>query len=371
MIESFQFVNTLSAADGGPARHSLELNLALNQVGFPAQLVSIQKSSDSLLPFYKTHQGFPPPGPLDGLFKLTRLRYMRRILKAKTWIIHGYYLPWIPPLAIVGLAMRKRLAVMPHGSLTQYDSGKSRLKKRIYQTFVGRWLNRRVRFIVATTREAEDLAVALPGCRAQVVGAGASMRANLLTADTPSPSLDGPIKLLSMSRIAPKKRLDRAIEALAEMRARGIDARLCVAGSGDPALISELKILAKQLGVAEQTRFVGHVEGSDKIETYLRSHIFLLLSEDENFGIGLADALSMGLPSVVTPAVSASADLEAGPVVVVDKITPQAVADAVDGLLSDYEKHKEQARRVAEQRFSWTAVASRWVSAIHSDGARP
>lgn len=106
------------------------------------------------------------------------------------------------------------------------------------------------------------------------------------------------LRLISVGRLAPQKRHDVAIVALAQLRSAGQPARLEILGTG-PAEGS-LRALAGQLGVAAHVRFAGFLR--DPGPRYLAADVFVLTSDFEGFGNVLVEALAHELPVVATDA---------------------------------------------------------------------
>ncbi|HKP89685.1 MAG TPA: glycosyltransferase [Thermoleophilaceae bacterium] len=126
---------------------------------------------------------------------------------------------------------------------------------------------------------------------------------------------EAPLEVLTVGRVDPVKGQPLLIEAVAELRRRGVDARLTFVGDG-PGL-AELTALADRLGVADRVEFPGAV-GQDEIRAYYRrAGAFALPSFAEGLPVVLIEAMACGLP------------------VVASRITgiPELVEDGVSGLL--------------------------------------
>jgi glycosyltransferase involved in cell wall biosynthesis len=106
--------------------------------------------------------------------------------------------------------------------------------------------------------------------------------------------------VLYMSRIHKIKGLDQLITAFAEIRRIRPDTVLAVAGSGEPELVAELQALAKKLGIAEHTHWLGFVQGRQKQELLSRAAVFVLPSHSENFGFAVVEAIAAGVPVVTS-----------------------------------------------------------------------
>ena len=133
--------------------------------------------------------------------------------------------------------------------------------------------------------------------------------------------------LLYVARLVPGKQVDHAIRALAMLRRRGLDARLCVVGE---ALVAneqrhrrELERLTATLGLAEQVHFAGFRR--DVIALMQASDAVLLPSRFE------------GLPNVAVESVLAQTPLLSYPVLGVGEVIPARliVAEASAAGLAD------------------------------------
>jgi len=374
-----QVVNTLSTSDGGPARNSFELNLALNAANSETNLFWFRGDVANGVVFQDSAATgkLPTPGPRRvGVLSNDSKRvasvwdFLHSILNSDAVIIHGYYLPWVPIVAVVCKLTRTPFVITPHGALTSHQQKFSQRKKRIFERLVGKrtrkWM---AGFVTGSAIEAADLKSQFPGVNAEFGGVGTVLPNSL----HPTISQDH-LQLVSMSRIAPKKRIDLMIGAVAELKLRGVTARLRIGGTGDPFLEKALREQCSRLGVVEEVTFEGHIDGAKKESLYASAAIFLLPSDDENFGIGLAEALARGIPCIASANVAAAAYMNGAGGIVLDSPTEKSIADAITELRSskDWEALRRSARRVAEDNFSWDATALRWqlVLASHVIGIR-
>lgn len=146
----------------------------------------------------------------------------------------------------------------------------------------------------------------------------------------PDASLE--MDVVAVGRLVELKRINVLLEALAILRRRGILVRLGILGEGPQE--RRLKLLAAELGITGQVRFLGF---RDDVENYLRaSRLFALVSAAEGLPFALIEAMSVGVVPVVTD-VGTIADVVDdgvnGCIVPVD--APLATADAIGLLLSD------------------------------------
>jgi glycosyltransferase involved in cell wall biosynthesis len=108
---------------------------------------------------------------------------------------------------------------------------------------------------------------------------------------------DAPVALF-LGGLKPRKNLPRLLDAWQEVtRARG-DARLLVAGAGP--LEARLRRRAASLGLAGRVVFAGRVAEADKVGYYRAADLFVSPSSLEGFGFTVGEAMSCGLPVVVS-----------------------------------------------------------------------
>ncbi len=352
-----QFVNTLAIADGGPARNSFELNLELSESRIiDSRLVWFRGAQrHSVLDSYAGD--LPRRAPVHLLAGWRNVRLVLRELRhADAVLVHGYYLWWIPVVAAYAGARNIPVVLMPHGSLTAHQRSVSRKKKAIYDATLGKIVRGVVaEYAVGSEREAIELREVIRKAATSVIGAGTRV------SELPrKPGWSDPTQLLTIGRIAPKKRVDITIAALRELKDRGVPARLRVGGGGNQGLLTELQDLARRSDVLDSVDFLGSVRGARKIELLRDADIFVLPSDDENFGIAVAEALASGLPVVVSEDVAAADALPAEAGKRVADPTPTTVADAIESILSsDPVATRAAAMAFASEQFAWESVVAR------------
>lgn len=377
ILNIVQITNTLSINDGGPARNSFELNLALNrQAGVAAHLFWVRgRPEDSVLASHDTIRfPLPDPGPRrigrprnSASSRYLHLPSLLPILrKADVVIIHGYYLWWIPVLAIVLKLSKVPYVITPHGSLTTRQMTVAPLKKRIYEItagwFVRSWL---ATFVTGSVIEAAEIKEQFPRCAASVGGVGTTLPEKFKSGD----AIGNPIRLLCLSRIAPKKRIDLCIAAVGVLVSSSVKVQLTVAGEGDAKLMGELQELVSAGKLTDSVEFVGQVQGDAKSQAFLSADVFLLPSDDENFGIGLAEALAHGLPCVASENVASASALQGRAGIVLSRPNADTIARAILNLVRGHVGEcQADARSTAERSFSWEAVSDAWIIVLRDIG---
>src|SRR4029077_1685806 len=108
--------------------------------------------------------------------------------------------------------------------------------------------------------------------------------------------------VLFLGRLSTKKSPDLLLKAFAELsqRSSGIPMRLVFAGPDESGVKSELQQTATQLGIRTKVQFAGPIFGEMKWAAYRDADVFVLPSQNENFGNSAAEAVSAGTPVIVT-----------------------------------------------------------------------
>ncbi len=114
------------------------------------------------------------------------------------------------------------------------------------------------------------------------------------------PAERGVLRLVSLARLHPKKGIEDTIEAVARLRAEGVDVQLTIAGDGPAAYRAALERDVQVRRLEDRIDFVGYVGGAAKSALLQSSDLFVLPSYQENFGIAVAEAMAYGLPVVVS-----------------------------------------------------------------------
>ena len=106
--------------------------------------------------------------------------------------------------------------------------------------------------------------------------------------------VDRDLVMISIGRLIDRKRFDRLIAVLAELR--DYRARLVLVGDGPRE--RELRDTARRMGVANRVHFAGAVDEKTKFELLAISDLYVSTSEHEGFGLVFLEAMASGLPIV-------------------------------------------------------------------------
>jgi alpha-1,6-mannosyltransferase len=170
------------------------------------------------------------------------------------------------------------------------------------------------------------------------------------------------ILLVHCGRLSVEKRADRSIDALAELCAAGVDARLIVVGDGP--LRARLQRQAARLPID----FTGFVSDRHAVAALLASaDVALAPGPHETFGLAALEALACGTPAVVSRTSALSEIITADCGALADN-DPAAIARAVSAIVSRPEEHRRTAARRRAEMFTWHRAA---VGMLTTLGALP
>jgi GT2 family glycosyltransferase len=182
--------------------------------------------------------------------------------------------------------------------------------------------------------------------------------------------LDGPLRLLFVGRLSPRKGADVAVDVLRELLARGVDARLTLAGSvfdGYEWFETRLRDTVRTAGLGDRVVLTGFVP--DVWPELARADVVLVPSVlDESFGNTAVEAVLAGRPAVVSdlPGLrEATAGCAAVRVAAPGRVA--AWADAVQGIVADWPRARAAAARdaaVARDRHDPGRFAARLAGAV-------
>ena len=114
--------------------------------------------------------------------------------------------------------------------------------------------------------------------------------------------VEGALRMLSVSRVEPNKRIDWMLDALAELESGAaplssrVAWRLDVAGRG--SLLEAMRARAGELGLGERVVFHGYVSDAELAGLYDGAHLFLMPAV-QGYGIPAIEALGRGIPMIL------------------------------------------------------------------------
>lgn len=235
--------------------------------------------------------------------------------------------------------------------------------KRIYHSWFGRRLFEGASTIIATSeQEAEELA------SGGVARDKIALRRNGVEAPASWPErgifrkglgiVEDAKVILFLGRLSEKKSPDLLLRAFAAISKEATDKslRLVFAGPDEGGMKARLMQMAAQFGVTPQVQFTGPIFGEAKWAAYRDADVFVLPSQNENFGNTAAESAAAGTPVVVTEECGI-APLLAGVAGLMVPHDAGALARAIKSVISDTELHARLAAgcNTVTTRLGWEA----------------
>ena len=362
-------IPSISPRRGGPGVAALEMAAALRQQGVEASLLTTNDDGPGLLgdlPLGRwiDHDGVPLLAfgrwspPIRALREFAVAPDLSQWLAAHLAdydLLHIHALFSYPSTSAMAQA---RQAGIPYvlstiGQLCHWSLARSSRRKRLMLRLIERRnLDGAAALHVTTGAERDqsaDLGLATP---AVVIPLGVHLPPNRATQVQ---SGAGPTRFLFLSRIHPKKQLEQLFAALALVPGDWI---LQIAGEGEPAYVAALQRQAAQLGIASRCQWLGFLAGEAKWQALAAADWFVLPSASENFGIAAIEALAAGLPVSLSPEVAVAELLSSSGAAIICASEPRVLAATLErALAKPTQAQRQEARRLAAERFAWPAIA--------------
>jgi glycosyltransferase involved in cell wall biosynthesis len=269
-------------------------------------------------------------------------------------LVHAHSVWVMSSIAALRAAKRagRPVVVMPHEGLTRFDMARAgSVWLRRAKPVIRWWYRLKTdRFIVAS--ELERLDSRLPE-RSAIAIPHPVFDERLPDPPPRTFPAEGGYTVGFLGRIHPKKNLHRLIRALPLVP----NLRLIIGGDGPDREKSRLEDLISHHQLDARVEWRGFIAAADKQRFFRDVDLIAMPSEFECFGLVAAEALSEGVPVLVSPTVGLAEWVQAGECGLV--VPPRADAIAValarlgqDGLLG---RCAANARATALQHFSFSA----------------
>ncbi len=271
---------------------------------------------------------------------------------------------------------RKPLVFHTHGYLDPVLFGANNWKgviKRLY-----------FRFFERPNYQSANLLVALhPGEEEQIRAVGLRVSVAVIPNGVPLPEAVSPEEiaefrqkfevqphekiLLYLGRLNAKKGIHVLLEAWAKVQARFPNWRLAIAGNPGqaPAYAAKLRDLESKHGLSSRLIWTGFLNEKEKRGAFGASEVFSHVSQSEGMSISILEAMSHGLPTLVSPHCNMGVAAKAGALVEVPYSTEGVAAGIVSLLSNDDERKRLRNTSIAhiKSHHNWNQIALDTVAA--------
>ncbi len=369
-------IPSISPLRGGPSRAVIDMVAALRLQDVDAAILTTNDHGPGLHPELVTgrwqwHQGVPvlafprwsPPVAAlrEFAFSPALSLWLARHLKQYD-LLHIHALFSYPSTSAM---VQARWARVPYilrsiGQLSPWSLAQSRGRKRLLLRLIERRNLEQAAALHFTTTAERDEAAALGLAPPSLVLPLGVRGPDLLAAPVAVPKPSTPVRFLFLSRLHPKKQLEKLLEALALLQRQRPEAswELAIAGDGEPRYVAALQEQTRELGIDTRCHWLGFVEGEAKWRALDAADWYVLPSAAENFGIAAVEALASGTPVILSPEVAVAADVDRAGAGLVCASDPEALAMTLaTALVRPSLSMRTSAFNLAESDFSWSTIA--------------
>lgn len=235
-----------------------------------------------------------------------KIRLHDRLLEdASHLILHGCFRMTAKYALDFSLKSKRPLIFVPHGGLDPWVFSYRGLQKRLWMKSIGKRLLVQSDAVLAMTRNELKKIQRFVGERPNQHVIHLPLPLDIFDAPSDRNSIrqrwnipsDARV-LCYLGRLHTMKRPMETIDAIA--RRRG-ELHLVFAGPSDGVDIGDLKAYAERCGVKSRVHVLGPVYGQDKYDLLRACDAYISLSHRENFNYTAAEAMSVGLPVILSP----------------------------------------------------------------------
>ena len=173
--------------------------------------------------------------------------------------------------------------------------------------------------------------------------------------------------IIYLGRIKKSKGLFDLISALFNVKTKIRDVKLWVVGRGDSFFLTELTILIEKLGLTNNVTFFGYVDEKIKTDLLSRSHLLVLPSVREGWGLVVTEANSVGTPCVAYDVAGLRDSIQDGKTgLIVKSGDVQALSEVLLKVLEDEELRERLSENALKysRNFSWDKTAGEFMRII-------
>ncbi len=266
------------------------------------------------------------------------------------------------PGPIAGLISRGRPVIFTTHFTGGLNSLLGRISFQAYRVLIRAVIKRVSRVVCVSRFESRLVLEAFPEAKGKIViipnGVDPELFTKFRWSDPAEPVI------LYVGRLETYKNVDKIITALSLLRKSHDRLRLVVVGKG-PEKAALLR-LAEKLGVASSVEWLEGLERSNLYKLYSSASVLVLPSGLEAFGLVAAEAISVGVPTIVANSSALSEFADAGLALPVGpSIDGEKIASRISQVLEDPKTFSPR-RKTSDLIASWEEVAKTTFSLYDS-----
>src|SRR5439155_3860167 len=283
---------------GGIESCVLNLSRGLMERGHDVEVVTLESD-------LKNRRRLHSPYEIEGI-KIDRIPYFgpRRYPMAPSWIrfiddfdvIHIHAIDFFVDSAALGKRLRvhsKPIVVPTHGGIFHTDAWLS-LKNFYWRHVLSHSLAAADAVIAVSNHDASLFSSIVPPRKLVTVPNGIDS----VFAQASACRVRG--RLVCVGRVSEAKAIDQIIQLLSLVAPEFHNLELIIAGPDENGAADVLRRKAAALGLESRVRIVGELPLLELARLVASAHLFISAARHEGFGITTVEALSAGVPALVT-----------------------------------------------------------------------
>jgi len=384
MIKLLRVIRSLNPYGGGPAEGIKQSAPFLEDCGISTTVVSLDRPGSSFLedlsfkhiPVWPAFGGYGYSLELVSLLSCLCREYDIAIVEG-IWQYHSFaawraFTPRSFPYV-----------VFVHGMLDPWFKRTypiKHFKKSLYWPLADYKVLRDARAVLYTTTTemyASRRSFRLYSAHEQVVGYGAIAPSPPLCSATALttfyqtfPALLDKEIFLFFGRLHPKKGVDLLIKAFSTLPNKNGSLHLVLAGPVNTRYYRYLSHVIAVLRQEQNITFTGYLATDLKWSAFATAQVFCLPSHHENFGVSVAEAMSMGLPLVISNSINIYESVLSAGAGIVHSDTLTSTIEALrewTNLSSTQRRYmSENSQKLFFQHYNWASASVRLNSLLRS-----
>lgn len=288
------------------------------------------------------------------------------VRKTKNIHVHGFWnLTVMTSLIIISFFSKKstRKILTPHGMLSEYTfcHKKVILKKIIFKIFQRELKN----FIihVSSTQEYEEIKKILPNSRIVLLP---NFQDLSMYEDRGEKIEDKNFNILFLGRIHEKKGIERIFDLLERINLDNIHFR--IVGEGEKKYVEKIKTFYKNIFGKYRIELIPWANKDQCVEFYQNSDLFILLSNNENFGMTIIESALCGTPVLTSSNVGSSEILRDIPECAIVQIDDtQRIDQIVHFLYNKRKRVSKESRNKIREYFDKTNLKNKYKQRLYTE----
>ncbi len=242
----------------------------------------------------------------------------------------------------------------PRGALQRWSGSRHPGVKSLWETITRGLAPEPLVLHVTSEQERLESLEKFPAARAEVIPNGIEIPATVSRQES-----SGPLRLLFIGRLDPKKGIENLLDACARL---DFPWTLIIAGGGDDAYLRSIAGRIRALGLGEKAFMAGEVLDDAKERVFQQADVCVAPSFTENFAIVVAEALARAVPVIAGRGTPWQGVEQHGCGLWIDN-SPESIAAAITRFRSaPLRDMGMRGREWMQREFSWDTIGARMLA---------